>query len=293
MPIAEVAGEAAGQAALEEVAVAMEAAEAEGRVIKRLSISDIDLQHLDRDRMVLDEDEMEALQSSIEARGQQVPIDVVRTGMRFGLISGLRRLEALRRAGATEVLALVREPETAAAAHIAMIEENELRANLSFWERANVAYVATSNGVFPDVRTAVATLFARAPAAKRSKIARFVELRRRLGQSLAFPTAIPEKLGLALANAIESDPKAARRITDALRKTPPATAEAERRVLERALKPATTAAASTSKQEVAPGIMVEAKAGRVVVRGKSVDDALVADLTKWLVSHAKNGSVSP
>jgi len=61
MPIADVAGEVAGRAALEEVAREMTAAEDEGRVVKKLPLDKIELRHLARDRMVLDEEEMTAL----------------------------------------------------------------------------------------------------------------------------------------------------------------------------------------------------------------------------------------
>ena len=155
---------------------------------------------------------------------------------RFGLISGLRRVLALREMGVAEVLAFVRKPESPATSYVAMVEENEIRAGLSFYERANIAVQAVGAGVYPNVQTAVKGLFAHVAPAKRSKILRFVVLRDALGRRLSFPTAIPEKLGLALASAIEADAAAATRITDALRKTPPADAAAERRVLERALK---------------------------------------------------------
>lgn len=286
MPIAEVAGEAADRAALEDMAQALEAAEAEGRVVKRIPLDRISTQHLDRDRVHLDEDEMAVLQSSIAARGQQAPIEVLRlSGGGFGLISGLRRLVALQRLGETEALALIRQPDSAAAAHVAMVEENEVRSGLSFWERANVAVVATSNGVFPDLRMAIDTLFAHAPAPKRSKIARFAVLRQQFGKTLRFPTAIPEKLGLALAAAVEADKRVAVRLADAIRKTPPADAAAERRLIERALKgdPVTKPAA----EEIAPGLRIETRKGRVVVSGPGVREPLVAALKDWLVSHAK------
>ena len=99
MPIADVAGEVAGRAALEEVAREMTLAEGEGRVVKKLPLERISVHHLARDRMVLDEDEMAALAASIEARGQQTPIEVTDLGDSYGLISGLRRVEALRRLG--------------------------------------------------------------------------------------------------------------------------------------------------------------------------------------------------
>src|SRR6056297_989480 len=129
MPIAEVAGDTAGRAALEEVAREMTAAEEEGRVIRKIPLSEIETRHLNRDRLVFDEADMEALKASLANRGQQSPIEVLRvSGGRYGLISGLRRVMALKALGQTEVLALVRRPQSARASYVAMVEENEMRA---------------------------------------------------------------------------------------------------------------------------------------------------------------------
>ena len=284
MPIAEVAGDTAARAALDEVSQAMSLAEAEGRMVRRLAIDHIDLNHLNRDRMVLDPEEMAVLKASIESRGQQTPIEVLQLSSgRFGLISGLRRLEALKALGQTQVLAFVRHPESAAASYVAMVEENEIRAALSFYERANIAVQAVGAGVYPTAQAAVKGLFAHVAPAKRSKILRFVVLRETLGKALRFPAAIPEKLGLALAGAIEADRKVATRISDALRKTPPADAPAERRVLERALKapgPATVAA-----EEIAPGVVLKAAKGRVTLSGKGVDAGFEAALRDWIAQR--------
>jgi ParB family chromosome partitioning protein len=253
-------------------------------MVRKLPIGRIDATHLNRDRMVLDPEEMDTLKASIAARGQQTPIEVLSLSSgRFGLISGLRRLAALREMGATEVLAFVRRPETAAASYVAMVEENEIRAGLSFYERANIAVQAVGAGVYPNAKAAVKGLFAHVAPAKRSKILRFVVLRETLGRHLAFPTAIPEKLGLALAAAIEADKRLATRINDALRKTPPAGAAAERRVLERALKG--PAERSAPGEEVAPGVMLTAAKGRVVLSGKGVDAALQEALRGWLAAR--------
>ncbi len=281
MPIAAVAGETATQAALEEVSGAMAAAEAEGRMVRKLDIASIEAGHLNRDRMVLEADEMAALKASLQERGQQTPIEVLPLSSgRFGLISGLRRLRALQELGETYVLAFVRKPDGAAASYVAMVEENEIRAGLSFYERANIAVQAVGAGVYPDPKMAVKALFANVAPAKRSKILRFVVLRQTLGKHLTFPTAIPEKLGLALAAAIEADKAIATRINDALRKTPPADAGAERRVLERALK--APAAPKNAAEQVAPGVVLKAAKGRVTLSGKGVDADFEAALREWI-----------
>ncbi len=284
MPIAEVAGDTAARAALDEVTQAMAIAEAEGRVVRNLPLDSIDVNHLSRDRMVLEAEEMAALKASLAARGQQSPIEVLSLPSgRFGLISGLRRYHALREMAVAEVLAFVRKPEGAAASYVAMVEENEIRAGLSFYERANIAVQAVSAGVYPNTKSAVKGLFAHVTPAKRSKILRFVVLREALGQVLRFPTAIPEKLGLALAAAMESDKLLASRIGDALRKTPPADASAERRVLERSLKAATSKV--QAREEIIPGVVLNASKGKVVLTGSAVDRAFLDALRGWISSQ--------
>lgn len=279
MPIAEVAGDIAGHSALVEVAQEMTLAEDEGRIVKKIPLGKIVKDHLSRDRLAIDEDEMEALQASIKTRGQQTPIEVVMLsdGL-FGLISGLRRLEALRRLGASDALALVKRPESSGAAYQAMVEENEIRASLSFYERANIVVAAVEQGVFSDPHAAVKTLFAHAPKAKRSKILKFVTLRKMLGAVLRFPTAIPEHLGLALEQAIRADKKLTTRISTALKKAAVSDAATERRVLEAALKrPAKVA----PREEIAPGLTLSRHKGKAVLSGAVVTDDFMDALKAW------------
>ena len=287
MPIAEVASETAGRAALEEVAREMTAAEHEGRIVKKLAMDQIQIHHLSRDRMIFDPEDMAALTASIAERGQQTPIEVVRlSGGQFGLIAGLRRIEALRQLQKATVLALVRQPDHAQEAYRAMIEENEMRADLSFYERANIALATVGEGVYPTLKDAVAGLFAHASPSKRSKIAKFAVLRETLGSALRFPTAIPEKVGFALAQAIEADPKLAAQVSRDLKAAQPEDAPAERRVLDQALKrPAATS--SARGEEIVPGVMLDMKKGRAVLSGAGVDASLAKALRAFIISHAK------
>lgn len=284
MPIAEVAGDTAARAALDEVARTMALVEAEGRLVHKIAIDRVDLTHLNRDRMVFEPEEMEVLKTSLATRGQQTPVEVLALPSgRFGLISGLRRLEALKALGEIEVLAFLRKPQDASASYVAMVEENEIRAGLSFYERANIVVQAIGAGVYRTPQEAVKALFASVPSAKRSKILRFVQLHEQLGQALRFPTAISEKLGLALANALEADTALATRVKDALRKTPPADPAGERRALERALKSA--AAPAPSGKEVAPGITLKTASRRMTLAGKGVDAGFEKDLLAWLATR--------
>ena len=291
-PIADVAGDAAGQAAFEEVAGALRAAREEGRLIQSIALEEIRLDHLLRDRMDLNAEDMSALVASLEARGQQTPVELVPLPEGgYGLVSGLRRIEALRQLGRDRVLALVRAPEGADAAYVAMVEENEIRANLSFYERARVAAEAARIGVYPSTQAAVQALFAHASPSKRSKIMNFVTLHDTLESVLRFPTAIPEKLGLTLVRAIEAAPDFGARLRDALRKTPPGTPAEERAALERALKraeakPASKQGARAQKgEEVGQGVFLKHSRGRLVLTGSGLDQALVQDLRQWLADR--------
>jgi ParB family chromosome partitioning protein len=291
-PVAQVAGDIATRAALDELAAEVTAAREGGRMVLDLPLEAVDAGHLVRDRLSHDPDEMAALKASLAARGQQTPVEVVALGAgRYGLISGARRLAALRALHAetgegrfARIQALVRAPETAQAAYQAMVEENEVRADLSFYERGRMAAEAARLGLYPDARAAVRELFGSATPAKRSKILSFVAVHKALEGVLRFPEAIPEKLGLALAAALEADAALGSRLADALRKTPPGDAAAERRALERALR--RPQAVRTAAAEVIPGVSLEARKGRVVLSGPGVGPDLAQDLADWLAGRA-------
>ncbi|MEM9550404.1 MAG: ParB N-terminal domain-containing protein [Pseudomonadota bacterium] len=285
MPIAEVAGDTADRAALEEVAREMTRAEAEGRVVKALPLKDIITYHISRDRLALDEEEMEALMASIAERGQQTPIEVVPIHHGYGLISGLRRMEALRRLGQDTVLAFVRQQTSGREKFQAMIDENEIRADLSFYERVNIAAIAVEQKMFADVKAAVHGLFAHATPAKRSKIIKFEVIRQQLGKALTFPAAVPEKFGFALAQALEADAGLAGRIIKALKATKPADATAERQVLERALKG--DPAPGPVSEALTEGLKWQAKPGRLVLSGEALTPEFLEALRAFAVSHAK------
>lgn len=227
-PIARVAAETAAEAALGELSEAMTKAREEGRLVLRLPLDAIEADHLVRDRIGLDKEELAGLMASISEHGQRNPIEVgeIAPG-RYGLISGWRRLTALRRladggdARFGHILALVRRPETAADAYIAMVEENEIRLGLSYYERARIAARAVEQGVFLSEREALRRLFANASRARRSKIGSFLALYHHFDGVLRFPAAIPERLGLALEKRLqEADEAVTETFLAELRKFP-------------------------------------------------------------------------
>lgn len=320
-PIAQVAGEASAAAALAEVSGALAEARAEGRLVQRLPLDAVEIDYLVRDRLGIDVEEMAALVESIRLHGQRTPIEVTEIAPgRFGLISGWRRLTALRQlAGETgearyqAVLALLRRPETAGAAYVAMVEENEIRLGLSYYERARIVGRAVEQGVFADDRSALQALFAAASRAKRSKIGSFLRLWRALDGSLRFPAAIPERLGLGLAHRLEEDADFPARLSRDLAARPPGTAEEELARLAAALEgaaaraprpapPSGTApeaparrdeaprppAPEAQAQEIRPGVFLRVEGGFtrpiLIVSGPAVGPDFRERLEYWLAN---------
>lgn len=286
-PVARVAGDSAQAAALEALSDELTRAREGGRMVIELPLDRIDLDHLIRDRIAADPEEMAALTDSLRRSGQRTPIDVVAlSGGRYGLISGWRRLTALRALAAEgqgpgHVLALLRQPADGVEAYRAMIEENEVRADLSYYERARIVQRAVEAGVFPEVTTALQGLFAAATRPRRSKIGSFVPIVLALDGVLRFPQAVPERLGLKLSQALKEDPDLAARLTQALRQADPQEAAAERTVLEAALRP-TKASPAKAAQRGRVVISRDAQ-GHLVLDGPGTQEPDFRQrLTVWL-----------
>lgn len=293
-PVADMVGAASAVAALEELSDDMRRARSEGRMVLRVALAKIDAAYLVRDRILLDEEDLAVLETSMASRGQQMPLDVVDLGGdRYGLISGLRRLTALQRlwertgeARFSEALCLVRQPADSPEAYLAMVEENEIRSGLSFYERAAIVSRSAGQGAFADTRAALRGLFGAASKAKRSKIGSFVTLFEQLDAVLAHPVMIPERLGLALTQALEADATFARRLAHTLEAEPDRTAGRERALLETALRAASQKSAAakptTPRMETAPGVFLETKGSKVILSGPGVDADLRSALAEWL-----------
>lgn len=291
-PIADVAGDVAASAALVEVTETMRQAREEGRMILRLTLDQIDMDHLVRDRLWSDSEGNEdsaALIHSLRERGQQTPIEVVALGGdRYGLISGWRRCKALRRLseeGAHDghVLALLRQQADGPDAYLAMIEENEIRAGLSYFERARIACKTVELGLFESLTEALQTLYASASRARRSKIRSFCVLVDALDGVLRFPTHIGERLGLQLAKALQDDPGLKTRLTNRLQVSLCGTPEEEQTVIQGALRaPRPNKQASKT---IAPGLSVQQDGTRLVLSGKALTPELQDELLGWLRTH--------
>ncbi len=227
-PIAQVAAETAeafqsgspeqraNRARDEQDAQAFRDATEAGRLIVEIPLDEIEALSMPRDRSALDKDALEELEHSIVAHGLRLPIEVHllsegSSDKRYGLLSGYRRLIAQRNVHArtgnpkyATIKSVLRDPERMGGAFVAMVEENEIRQNLSHYERGRIAVIAAQQGAFHNTEEAVSEMFAAASKAKRSKIRSFAMIFEELGDMLSFPESLREKDGLRLAQALRN-----------------------------------------------------------------------------------------
>jgi len=325
-PIARVAGDAAASAAFDEVSRELSEAREEGRLVLRLPLESVEAAWMTRDRAhpgTGDDPDFAALLDSLRRNGQRSPIEVVEIAPgRYGLLSGWRRLTALLQlrdegGDVSTVLAFPRRPDSAQAAYLAMVEENEIRLGLSYYERARIAARAVEAGVFATPKAALQGLFASASRARRSKIGSFLAIYRVLGDEIRFPQAMTERLGLALAKVIDADPGAGARLRARLQAACPDTAEDEQAVLAGFLEAEiasseTTVPPSTeppppappgpraptppprpgetireTTREIRAGVFLTERPGGLRLSGPAVDDDFRAQLEAWLRDGAE------
>lgn len=246
-PIAQVSAESAAAqpvvASQDRIAQAQNAADAsryrdaaaEGRVIEAVPVDAIQADALVRDRLAIDPQEMTELKSSILAHGLRLPVEIFarREGRTaYALLSGYRRLRAYQEllaetgdATYKTIPALIRDPEALGGSFTAMVEENEIRASLSHYERGRIAVIAAQRGAFASTEEAVARLFAAASKAKRSKVRSFALIFEELGDLLLHAEGMKERDGLRLSGALRAG--GADRLRRALEAAAPENAEAE------------------------------------------------------------------
>lgn len=208
-----------------EDAKAWRAAEAQGRVLVSLLLSEVATDDLPRDRLDLEtvarSDEMEELKASIRARGQREPIEVYRDAAgTYQLKKGWRRLTALMQllseTGDDAFLRVVARVEPATedakpdrvARYIDMVEENVVREDLTFAEMAQVAIQAARDPAVDgdDADAMVGRLYASLHKMKRSYIRSFVFLLSELDGALKWPKAVSRNLGVDLARVLKAQP---------------------------------------------------------------------------------------
>jgi ParB family transcriptional regulator, chromosome partitioning protein len=186
--------------------------------LRRIPIHAIDADALTRDRTGVDAEAAAELEASILANGLRQPIEVyafpdpvgTRGGppLLYGLITGHRRLTAFRalhaRTSAPDFAAIpafLRAPASLEAALLAMVEENEVRAQLSPWERGAFAVSARDQGVFATIEEAVDKLFPTANRQKRARLRQIAWVVDEFGDVLAAPEQLTLRNVLRLADA--------------------------------------------------------------------------------------------
>lgn len=170
--------------------------------ILSLPLTQIDADALPRDRSALEPEALNELATSIATSGLRQPIEVwaypdPSGPHRYGLISGLRRLTAHQQLAErrgngdfTTIPAFIRTPASIPAAMAAMVAENEVRADITPWEKGKTLIVATQSGIFDTVEAACATLHPTATRQKRARLRAFAEVVEELDGSIATPEAL-------------------------------------------------------------------------------------------------------
>ncbi|MEP2597581.1 MAG: hypothetical protein ABJH38_06670, partial [Lentilitoribacter sp.] len=120
---------------------------------------------------------------------------------------------------------------------LAMVEENEIRVGLSYYERARIAAKATALGVFDTEKQALNKLFSNASRSKRSKIRSFLTIYHAMDDVLKFPETLGERLGLRVAALIDSSTEQADNLRLELSRGNVVTAEDEHSLLQLILEP--------------------------------------------------------
>jgi ParB family transcriptional regulator, chromosome partitioning protein len=165
-----------------------------------IPLAEIAADILTRDRALADPAALDDLIRSIAAIGLRQPIEVfglIQTRDQphpYGLISGYRRVMAFRALGRQTIPALCCNPADLPAALTAMVTENEVRAQISAWEKGRMILTLLERGTFSDASHAVDTLY---PAATRQQRARLRGFHLVVDTLLDSPLRTPEALSIA------------------------------------------------------------------------------------------------
>ncbi len=149
--------------------------------ITQIPTAEIHESALLRDRSHLDDAALEDLAASIARDGLRQPIEVWALSQptethRYGLISGLHRLTATRLlhsrnpSAHTTIPAFLRTPASIPDAMAQMIAENEIRENLTPWERGLTLATCVAQDLFPTIDAAIAALHPTATKQKRTRL---------------------------------------------------------------------------------------------------------------------------
>ena len=179
---------------------------------QNIPLNDIDTTTLPRDRTFIDADAQAELQASITQNGLRLPIEIHPTNTGYALISGYRRLTAFQSLYETTqntqyrtIPALIRTKTNRQNILAAMVEENEIRQNLSPWERAHIVVTAYDMEIFGTIDTALTTLYPHISRRKRAKLRAITEVVEVLDGHLIDPESLTQNQLIRLAQCIRLD----------------------------------------------------------------------------------------
>jgi ParB family chromosome partitioning protein len=172
-----------------------------------IPLSDIDADALPRDRSMAEPEALAELQYSIAVTGLRQPIEVwqlhsPRPPFRYGLISGFRRLTACRDLGHTTIPAFLRTPSSIPEAMADMVAENEVRTQITPWEKGRFILATVDEGHFETPDAAVAALYPAQSRQTRTRLRSFALVAEALDRHLSTPERLTirqmERLAAAL-----------------------------------------------------------------------------------------------
>ena len=181
--------------------------------ILHIPLAAIAMDALPRDRSTLGETALDELQASVAATGLRQPIEVWQLSTPqgehlYGLISGLRRLTVhhnlhrLRPTAFATIPAFLRSPDSIADAMAAMVAENEIRADLSPWDKGRLLVEAVEQDLFPTIEAAAMALHPIATRQKRHTLRGYAGVVELLQGQLTAPETLSHSQMLRLSQAL-------------------------------------------------------------------------------------------
>ncbi|WP_299208318.1 ParB/RepB/Spo0J family partition protein [uncultured Tateyamaria sp.] len=166
--------------------------------LHHILLSQIDAHALPRDRDTHDAEAQNELEMSILTSGLRQPIEIwqlsqPRDDHRYGLISGFRRLAAARTLEHETIPAFLRTPKDIPDALASMVTENEIRAQISPWEKGRLILDCVRSDLFDTEDAALTALFGTLSRQKKARLRSIVLVVQVFDGSLA----TPERLSVA------------------------------------------------------------------------------------------------
>jgi ParB family chromosome partitioning protein len=184
--------------------------------VQLILLAEIDATALTRDRTGLDPEPQAELELSIAASGLRQPIELFPLSPPsaphlYGLLTGYRRLHAFRtlheRTGQDRYAAIpafLRAETTLAAAFAAMVEENEIRADLSPFERGLICVTARNQGAFASIEEAVDRLYPNACKVKRLRLRTLAFFAEEMDGQLTAPERLSQARAFRISRALSA-----------------------------------------------------------------------------------------